>query len=118
MKAKSAFPTEIRTNTHVWTEQMDRYHALRRKSARAFFKVSRSRDKSEQLMELLDDILKEDMDVDDTEGHMSFGPLPAHFSGANGHSTPKVLDPIKIVTKGAPRSNKRWKPIHEYWRTK
>ena len=117
MNAKSAFPTEMRTNTHVWTEQMDRFHALRNKGNQALFKVSRSQRDKDRVMKLLDDILKEDVDENGTEEETSFGPLPAHFSSANQSSGTKVLDPAKIVTRGAPRSNKRWKASHGFWST-
>jgi zinc finger SWIM domain-containing protein 3 len=79
MSVKSAFPTEIRTNTQVWTEHMDCYHALRNKSNRALFKVSRSQGETESVMKLLDDILGEDTKDHGTEEVMSFGPLPVHF---------------------------------------
>jgi zinc finger SWIM domain-containing protein 3 len=116
MNAKSAFPTEMRTNTHVWTEQMDRYHSLRRKGIRALFKVSKSPGETERVTKLLDDILKEDTEDACTGEETSFGPLPAHFSAANQPCGTKVLDPVKIVPKGAPRSNnKRWKASHEFW---
>jgi len=117
MNAKSAFPTEMRMNTHVWTEQMDRFHALRNKGNQALFKVSRSQRDTDRVMKLLDDILKEDVDENGTEEETSFGPLPAHFLSANQSSGTKVLDPAKIVTRGAPRSNKRWKASHEFWTT-
>jgi zinc finger SWIM domain-containing protein 3 len=117
MNATSAFPTEMRTNTHVWTEQMDRYHALRNKGNRALFKVSRSQAETERVMKLLDEILKEHPQDNGTDEQTSFGPLPAHFSGANQQLGSKVLDPEKIVTKGAPRSNKRWRSSTEFWRT-
>uniref|UniRef100_K3ZNJ8 SWIM-type domain-containing protein n=1 Tax=Setaria italica TaxID=4555 RepID=K3ZNJ8_SETIT len=106
MNVKSAFPTEMRTNTHVWTEQMDRYHSLRSKGNRALFKVSRSQDETDRVMKLLDDILKEDTQEQGMEEETTFGPLPAHFSAANQPGGTKVLDPVKIVSKGAPRSNK------------
>jgi zinc finger SWIM domain-containing protein 3 len=116
MNAKSAFPTEMRTNTHVWTEQMDRYHSLRRKGICALFKVSKSPGETERVTKLLDDILKEDTEDACTGEETSFGPLPAHFSAANQPCGTKVLDPVKIVLKGAPRSNnKRWKESHEFW---
>nr|TKW16441.1 hypothetical protein SEVIR_5G300000v2 [Setaria viridis] len=92
MNAKSAFPTEMRTNTHVWTEQMDRYHSLRSKGNRALFKVSRS------------------------QGNDIWA-FAGSFSAANQPGGTKVLDPVKIVSKGAPRSNKRWKASHEFWET-
>jgi zinc finger SWIM domain-containing protein 3 len=54
-----------------------------------------------------------------TREETSFGPLPAHFSATNQPCVPcvtKVLDLVKIVPKGAPRSNnKRWKASHEFW---
>jgi zinc finger SWIM domain-containing protein 3 len=117
MNVKSAFPTQMCTNTHVWTEQMNRYHALRNKSNHALFKVSRSQLKTERLMKLLDEILNEDAEEHENEEGMSFGPLPAHFSGANQPCGEKVRDLVKIVSRGAPRSNKRWKPSHEMWGT-
>ncbi|CAO2204054.1 unnamed protein product [Urochloa humidicola] len=118
MNAKSAFPTEMRTNTYVWTEQMDRFHALRNKGNLALFKVSRSQSETERVMKILDDILKEDVQDQATEEQTSFGPLPAHFSAANVPFGTKVDDPVKIVSRGAPRSNnKRWKASHEYWRS-
>jgi zinc finger SWIM domain-containing protein 3 len=117
MNAKSAFPTQMRTNTHVWTEQMNRYHALRNKSNRALFKVSRCEVKTERVMKLLDEFLNEDPEEHETEEGTSFGPLPAHFSGANQPCGEKLRDPVKIVSRGAPRSNKRWKPSHEMWGT-
>jgi zinc finger SWIM domain-containing protein 3 len=81
---------------------MDRYHALRNKGNRALFKVSRSEVETERVMKLLDEILKEDPQDNGTNGKTSFGPLPAHFSGDNQPVGSKVLDPEKIVTKGAP----------------
>jgi zinc finger SWIM domain-containing protein 3 len=83
MSVKSAFPTEIRTNTQVWSEQMDHYHALHNKSNHALFKVSRSQGETERVMKVLDDILSEDKEDHGTEEATSFGPLPAHFSRAN-----------------------------------
>ncbi|CAO2209021.1 unnamed protein product [Urochloa humidicola] len=118
MNAKSAFPTEMRTNTHIWTQQMDRYHSLRRKGILAIFKVSKSPVETERLMKLFDDIYKQDTPDASTGEETSFGPLPAHFSTANQPCGTKVLDPVKIVPKGAPRSNnKRWKASHELWGT-
>ncbi|PUZ57922.1 hypothetical protein GQ55_5G468300 [Panicum hallii var. hallii] len=108
MSAKSAFPTEMRTNMHVWTEEMNRFHALRNKGNRALFKVSRSQHNTKRVMKLLDDILKEDVEDNGAEEETSFEPLSAHFSVANQSSSNKVLDAIKIVTRGASRSNKRW----------
>jgi zinc finger SWIM domain-containing protein 3 len=94
---------------------MNRYHALHNKSNRALFKVSRNQVKTERVMKLLDEILNEDPEEEEheTEEGMSFGPLPAHFSGANQPCGEKLRDPVKIISRGAPRSNKRWKPSHE-----
>ncbi|CAN6204106.1 unnamed protein product [Urochloa humidicola] len=117
MNAKSPFPTEMRTNTYVWAEQMDHFHSLRNKGNLALFKVSRSQSEKERVMKILDDILKEDVQDHKTEEQTSFGPLSAHFSAAIVPFGTKVDDPVKIVSKGAPRSNnKRWKASHEYWR--
>jgi zinc finger SWIM domain-containing protein 3 len=65
-------------------------------------------------MKVLDDILKEGVEDNGTEEETSFGPLPAHFSAASRSSSNKVLNPVKIITKGAPRSNKRWKVSYEF----
>jgi zinc finger SWIM domain-containing protein 3 len=102
MNAKSAFLIEMRTNTHVWTKQMDRYHSLHRKGIRALFKVSKSPVEIERVMKLLDDTLKEDTEDACTGEETSFGPLPAHFSAVNQPCGTKVLDQVKIVPKGAP----------------
>jgi zinc finger SWIM domain-containing protein 3 len=106
----------MRINTHVWTEQIDRYHTLRRKGILAIFKGSKSPDETERLMKLFDDICKQDMQDGSTREETSFGPLPAHFSATNQPCVTKVLDLVKIIPKGAPRSNnKRWKASHEFW---
>uniref|UniRef100_K4A0C0 Uncharacterized protein n=1 Tax=Setaria italica TaxID=4555 RepID=K4A0C0_SETIT len=89
MNAKSAFPTEMCTNTHVWTEQMDRYHSLRSKGNR----------ETERVMKLLDDILKEDAQEHGIEEETPFRPLSAYFSASNQPCSTKVLDPVKIVLK-------------------
>jgi zinc finger SWIM domain-containing protein 3 len=96
---------------------MDRYHALRNNGNRALFKASRSEVETERVMKLLDEILKEDPQDNGADEQTSFGPLPAHFSRANQSVGIKILDPLKIVTKGAPRSNKRWKSSIEFWGT-
>ncbi|CAO2039659.1 unnamed protein product [Urochloa humidicola] len=71
-----------------------------------------------RIMKILDDILEEDMQDEGTDEQTTFGALPAHFSAANIPSETKVLDPMKIVTRGAPRTNnKRWKASHEHWRS-
>jgi zinc finger SWIM domain-containing protein 3 len=93
---------------------MDRYHALRNKGNRALFKVSRSEAETERVMKLLDEILKEDPQDNGIDEQTSFGPLPAHFSGANQPVGYKVLDLEKIVTKGAPQSNKRCRSSIEF----
>ncbi|KAL6875596.1 hypothetical protein ACP4OV_013109 [Aristida adscensionis] len=117
MEAKKAFPTELGTNTLVWSEQMERFHALRNKSNYALFKASRSETESERVMHFLDEVIARDVENTENTEASSFGPMPAHFFGASRPSTSNVLDPKKIISKGAPSMKKRWKAYLELWRT-
>ncbi|XP_062211569.1 protein FAR1-RELATED SEQUENCE 5-like [Phragmites australis] len=110
--AKIAFPSDRVTNTHVRSEQMARFRGLRNKANLALFKASKSEEQSERVMRFLDEVLEEGEGDDGSMEATSFGPLPAHFSGANQRFVTEVLDPNKIVAKGAP-SNKRLKRFHE-----
>uniref|UniRef100_A0A0A9G6T5 Protein FAR1-RELATED SEQUENCE n=1 Tax=Arundo donax TaxID=35708 RepID=A0A0A9G6T5_ARUDO len=113
MQVTSAFPTERVTSTHVWSEQMYRFRGLRNKGNHALFKAFMSAKETKRVMEFFDDILDEDVkDIENTEA-TSFGPLPAYFSGANVASTSRVLNPKKIISKGAPPTNKRLRRFHE-----
>jgi zinc finger SWIM domain-containing protein 3 len=125
MQAKLAFEPESIGNTHVWSEQMDRYRELRNMANTALFKASMRPDESQRVIEFFKSISYEDAENDDendenadaaenNDNNMSttFGPLPAYFSGANQSFTGKVLDPIPIKPKGAP-CKKRPKSYHE-----
>ncbi|KAL6638252.1 hypothetical protein ACP70R_025824 [Stipagrostis hirtigluma subsp. patula] len=112
MQAKCAFPPDTGSNTHVWSERMERFRALRNKGSLALFKASRSTEVTERVNRFFDDILDEGVENDGNTEGTSFGPLPALFSGASRPFRSNVLDPKKIIAKGAPRSNKRWKSFH------
>ncbi|KAL6600485.1 hypothetical protein ACP70R_045285 [Stipagrostis hirtigluma subsp. patula] len=113
MQANSAFPVERVTNTHVWSEQMDRFRALRNHGNRALFKASRSAEVTGRVMEFFDSILDGDVENNHSLEEMSFGPLPAYFSAANRPSTSRVLNPKKIISKGAPPTNRRLRRFRE-----
>ncbi|KAK3124829.1 hypothetical protein QOZ80_7BG0594140 [Eleusine coracana subsp. coracana] len=101
------------TNTHVWSDQMDHFHGLRNKGHRALLKASSSVEEAVQVMEFFDAILDRDEDEQSTKG-TSFGPLPAHFSGAHRPSNgTRVLNPKKKISKGAPRTNRRLRSFRE-----
>ncbi|KAL6591971.1 hypothetical protein ACP70R_049663 [Stipagrostis hirtigluma subsp. patula] len=117
MQAKSAFPTDTGSNTQVWSEQMDRFRALRKKGNVALFKAARTADGTEKALQFFNGIVEEDAGDDDMAEPATFGPLPAHFSAASQASTSRVLDPKKVIGKGAP-SNKRLKRFHETLRKK
>ncbi|KAL6905922.1 hypothetical protein ACP4OV_003523 [Aristida adscensionis] len=109
MLAKIGFPMAGGCNTHVWSEQMERLRGLRNKSSLALFKASRTTEVTDKVNRFFDDILDEDIGNNEHPGPMSFDPLPALFSSASRPFQCNVLDPKKIITKGAPRSSKRWK---------
>ncbi|TVU17776.1 hypothetical protein EJB05_33832, partial [Eragrostis curvula] len=92
---------------------MDRFRGLRNKANIALFKASRSAESTQRVIDFFDSILKEDMENEESAEEISFGPLPAHFSGANQQSTCNVLNPRKIISKGAPPTNKRLRRLRE-----
>jgi zinc finger SWIM domain-containing protein 3 len=118
MLAKPAFESERKANMHDWSERMDRYHNLRNRSNLFLFNAASSPEKSQKVLDFLES-LTPDVGEDNSENKAaSFGPLPAYFSGADQTFTGKVLDPKKIIPKGGPsKNNKRWKPMHETWKT-
>jgi hypothetical protein len=105
-----------RCNTHVWSEEMQHFRDLRNKDNLALFKASRSVECTYRVMQFLDDVLAEERYQDQSTSEASVGPLPAHFSGANYEYSNDVLNPKKIIAKGAPATNKRLKRFHEYLR--
>jgi hypothetical protein len=115
--AKKSFPTELGTNTLVWSEQMDRFHALRNKGNCAMFKASKSSVETERIMRFFNDIIAQEDCQDGNPDGMTFAPVLAHFSSAPRHFTTVVKDPMKKISKGAPSKKKRWKPYVESWRT-
>jgi hypothetical protein len=118
MLAKPAFESKRKANMHDWSERMDRYHNLRNRSNLFLFNAASSPEKSQKVLDFLES-LTPDVGEDNSENKAaSFGPLPAYFSGADQTFTGKVLDPKKIIPKGGPsKNNKRWKPMHETWKT-
>ncbi|TVU20393.1 hypothetical protein EJB05_36600, partial [Eragrostis curvula] len=116
-EAKKAFQTELGISTQVWSEQMDRFHALRNKGNCALFKASKSEAETERVMQFFDGIMSKEIENNGSAHATSFGPLPTHFSAAHRSSTSGVLDPKKIISKGAPSLRKRWKAYPEFWRT-
>uniref|UniRef100_A0A0A9EW56 Uncharacterized protein n=1 Tax=Arundo donax TaxID=35708 RepID=A0A0A9EW56_ARUDO len=117
MQGRIAFPYERGNNAEVWSEQMDRFHDLRKKANLALFRASRSVDVTERLLKVFDDVTHEDIENHDSTEDTSFGSLPAYFSGVYQPSTSKVLDPKKIVSRGARLLKKRWRPHTEAWKT-
>ncbi|KAL6615271.1 hypothetical protein ACP70R_037541 [Stipagrostis hirtigluma subsp. patula] len=117
MEAKKAFPTELGLDMLVWSEQMNRFHALCNKGNRALFKVSRSVAETKRVMQFFNEILADYMENQQNGDAASFGRIPAHFLGANRPSIRKVVDPKKIISKGAPSLKKRWKAYPEMWKT-
>ncbi|XP_062233641.1 protein FAR1-RELATED SEQUENCE 5-like [Phragmites australis] len=83
IQAKIAFPSDRVTNTHVQSEQMACFCGLRNKANLALFKASKSAEQSERVMRFLDEVLEEGEGDDGSMEATSFGPLLAHFSGAN-----------------------------------
>lgn len=118
MLAKPAFGSERKANMHDWSERMDRYHNLRNRSNLFLFNAASSPEKSQKVLDFLES-LTPDVGEDNSENKAaSFGPLPAYFSGADQTFMGKVLDPKKKIPKGGPsKNNKRWKPMHETWKT-
>ncbi|KAL6874077.1 hypothetical protein ACP4OV_014159 [Aristida adscensionis] len=96
----------------LWSDHMSRYRILRKKSNVALFNAARTDDGTNNVMEFFDGLIEEDAGSNGTAAAAALGPLPAHFSGANQGSTSRVLDPKKVVGKGAP-SNKRLKRFYE-----
>lgn len=120
MQAKPAFGSVRSANTHVWSEQMDKYHELRNMASEALFTASASEMQSEKVMEYLRSILEEGDRNDGNTGTPSFVPMPAYFSGARQCFTDEVQDPIPINPKGRPgkESNKRLKSFLENLKAK
>ena len=95
---------------------MNKYHQLCNMASDALFIAAASDSQSEQVMELLRSILVDGEKTDLDEGHKSFVPLPAYFSAARECCTDDVENPIKIIPKGRPtteKSNKRIKSRRE-----
>ncbi|XP_062229986.1 protein FAR1-RELATED SEQUENCE 5-like [Phragmites australis] len=109
--AKLAFASNRYSNTHVWSEQMDRFHDLRMKANIVLFKASRTEEQSDKVMRILDAIRDEDVENNGGMEATYSWSLPSHFSGAARSSTTRVLDPERIISKGAP--SKRLKRFHE-----
>uniref|UniRef100_A0A0A9DSN7 Protein FAR1-RELATED SEQUENCE n=1 Tax=Arundo donax TaxID=35708 RepID=A0A0A9DSN7_ARUDO len=117
MQGRNAFHYEGGNNGEVWSEQMNRFHALRKKGNLALFRASRSLEVTERLMKVFDDVIHEDIEKQETTEETSFGPLPAHFAGVYHPSRTKVLDPKKIVSRGAPSLKHMWRAFTEAWKT-
>jgi hypothetical protein len=111
--AKKAFPTELGTNTLVWSEQMGRFHALHNKGKCAMFKASKSLVETERVMRFFNDIMAQEDCQYGSSDKTTFGPVPS----APRHFTTVVKDTMKKIFKGAPSKKKRWKPYSELWRT-
>lgn len=121
MQAKPAFRSVRSANTHIWSEQMDKYHELCNMASEALFTASASEMQSEKVMEYLRSILDEGNRNDGNTGTPSFVPMPAYFSGARQWFTDQVQDPKPIINpKGRPakESNKRLKPFLENLKAK
>jgi hypothetical protein len=118
MRVKGAFPPERVVSTHVWSEEMQHFCDLRNKGNLALFEASRSVECMDRVMQFLDEVLAEEGYEDQSTSGAFVGPLPAHFSGANCEYSNDVLNPKKIIAKGAPPTNKRLKRFHEYLRSK
>jgi hypothetical protein len=83
MLAKPTFESETKANMHDWTERMDRYHNLRKRSNLFLFSVASSPEKSKKVLDFLES-LTPDIGEDNNENEAtSFGPLPAYFSGVD-----------------------------------
>jgi hypothetical protein len=91
---------------------------LRNKGNLALFKASRSVECTDRVEQFLDDVLDEEGYEDQSSSGAFVGPLPGHFLGANCEYANDVLNPKKIIAKGAPPTNKRLKRFHEYLRSK
>jgi len=100
MRAKNAFPPERLVSTHVWSEEMQRFRELRNRGNLALFKASRSGECTDKVMHFFDEVLAEDPYENQSTSGAFVGPLPAHYSGANGESSNDVLNPKKIIPKG------------------
>jgi hypothetical protein len=116
-ESKGCFPTGA-VSTHVWSEEMQRFRDLRNKGNHALCTASRSVECTERVMQFFDDVLAEEGVPDQSTSGTFIGPLPTHFSGANFEYSNDVLNPKKIIAKGAPLTNKRLKRFHEYLRSK
>ncbi|KAK3131481.1 hypothetical protein QOZ80_6AG0506990 [Eleusine coracana subsp. coracana] len=68
----------------------------------ALFKASRSVEATQRVMQFIDEIMGDNTDDNVSTEGMSFAPLPALFSSAHWPSSSTVLNPNKIVGKGAP----------------
>lgn len=93
---------------------MDRFHELRNKSNNALFKASMNVDDTNRVLKFFDDLLASDGFQNQQKEGKFFGPLPAHFTGASTPSSSNVLNPKKIITKGAPPTNKKMKRFHKH----
>jgi hypothetical protein len=118
MWAKGAFEPERVVSIHVWSEEMQCFCDLRNKGNLALFKASRSVECTDRVEQFLDDVLDEEGYEDQSSSGAFVGPLPGHFLGANCEYANDVLNPKKIIAKGAPPTNKRLKRFHEYLRSK
>jgi hypothetical protein len=118
MRAKGAFSPERVVSTHVWSEEMQHFCDLRNKCNHALFKASRSVECTDRVMQFFDDVMAEEGVHDQSTSGTFVGPSPSHFSGANCEYSNDVLNPKKIIAKGAPPTNKRLKRFHEYLRSK
>jgi hypothetical protein len=118
MRAKNAFPPERLVSTYVWSEEMQHFCDLRNKGNLAIFKVSRSVEYTDRVIQLFDKVLAEDGHENQSTCGAFVGPLPPHYSGANCESSNDVLNQKKITAKRAPPTNKRLKRFHEYLRSK
>jgi hypothetical protein len=116
VRATNAFPPERLVSMHVCTEEMQHFRNLSNKANDALFKASRSVECSDRVMQLFDELLAEDGYENHSTSDTFVGPLPPHYSGANSESLNDVLNPNKIIAKGAPPRNKRLKRFHDYLR--
>ncbi|XP_062180823.1 protein FAR1-RELATED SEQUENCE 5-like [Phragmites australis] len=112
MSAKSAFPPIRKSSIYDYSQSLERYRDLRNLSHAASFKASQSDASYVHMKRVLNEIVGSNDACNPEKKHMRYGPVLTQAHQAHSLNLDKVLDPVQVKSRGAPKK-KRMKAFTE-----
>jgi hypothetical protein len=106
MGAKSAFPPIRKGSMYDYSHSLERYRELRELSHAACIKSSQTEASYMHMKHVLSGVIGASDEANNDKKNLCYGPVLPQAVHAQPHSEGRVLDPLQVKSRGAPKKKR------------